>query len=80
MLLYPEGGQISHCRAVTEKDRRTEQKGRDEFNGRNRDRWLNGKGIISERRQGLRWQVERKTNNVTQRRQDAANGGHAQQT
>lgn len=77
MLLYPEGGKISHCRAVAEKDRRTEQKGRDEFNG---DRWPNGKGVISERRQGWRRQVERKTHNVTQRRQDAANGGHAQQT
>lgn len=80
MLLYPEGGQISHCRAVAEKERRTQQKGRDEFNGGNRDTWPNSKGIISERRQGLRRQVERKTHNVTQRRQDAANGGHAQQT
>lgn len=80
MLLYPGGGQISHCRAVAEEDRRTEQKGSDEFNGGNRDRWPNGKGIISERRQGLRRQVERKTHNVTPRRQDAANGGNAQQT
>lgn len=80
MLLYPEGGQSSRCRAVAKKDGRREQKGRDEFKGGNRDKWPNGKGIISERRQGLRRQVERNTHNVTQRRQDAANGDHAQQT